>query len=562
MLSHLTNPHPPPVPPIPLQYTTHAKPHHLHRPLSAPYLIASPPSNVPMQLKPHRRKPVNYENLVVDTNAATGEVARGGYGLETVDSAGYLASNEELSAGAGVAEKEKSRGRSRSRTPSSAPSHPIAPPKRRDSLASTHSRSIFSPPGSHARAPPSPIVKKSGLMSKIATMGEVLRDTWVTDPRPEHLREQRGQLSAESLESLESLGERRSRGSSEVPEAQGVGERERVEKETEKENHDPSMYTYRTKHRAEFERRRRNDLALSAEVSRLEELVAARQSETQDLHAAVELLARRCKALEGQVVGLGEVPVSQTDESLQQNRLNDVALRIVKRSEMNNGIAVANAQSTALMEEIHAKTRQIRRHLKLLIPAREEQEQGAATAAEGVVKCEDGNDGETMGAPPPAPKRLSSVAEEAGVSSVSGMTVVPVPLISVTEGKSDGGREQAEQKSDLETVQETRRPAGESHASSDDIHSSAAPASLEQSEPEHAVVEEPNLPSHSTKAIQDIQTAPSHQPSPPTPETETKLTTPIPSTASNPTLPNPTSSISITDGFADDLLGIMNDYGL
>ncbi|KAJ3159937.1 hypothetical protein HDU86_001201 [Geranomyces michiganensis] len=72
----------------------------------------------------------------------------------------------------------------------------------------------------------------------------------------------------------------------------------------------------------------------------------ARRLEQQDLHAAIELLVRRTAALEQQVLSLGAQPVTKTNPSLSEARLEEIASGVWKKFEHLSGKADATTSRT------------------------------------------------------------------------------------------------------------------------------------------------------------------------------------------------------------------------
>ncbi|KAJ3022186.1 hypothetical protein HKX48_006822 [Thoreauomyces humboldtii] len=113
----------------------------------------------------------------------------------------------------------------------------------------------------------------------------------------------------------------------------------------------------------------KTDSNLLEQFKQLTDDAEARKSEQQDLHAAVELLMRRTKALEMQVVALGAEPVTKTDGSLSEARLDEITKGVWKKfdhlSDRADGVTT---KTNTVMADILAKTREIRQHLKLSPP--------------------------------------------------------------------------------------------------------------------------------------------------------------------------------------------------
>ncbi|KAJ3178969.1 hypothetical protein HDU87_003238 [Geranomyces variabilis] len=94
--------------------------------------------------------------------------------------------------------------------------------------------------------------------------------------------------------------------------------------------------------------------------------IETRRLEQQDLHAAIELLVRRTAALEQQVFNLGAQPVTKTDTSLSEARLEEIASGVWKKFEHLSGkVDSSTCRTNSVMTDILAKTREIRRHLSL-----------------------------------------------------------------------------------------------------------------------------------------------------------------------------------------------------
>ncbi|TPX68744.1 hypothetical protein SpCBS45565_g02933 [Spizellomyces sp. 'palustris'] len=136
-----------------------------------------------------------------------------------------------------------------------------------------------------------------------------------------------------------------------------------------------------------------DDPNFAEEFRKLTEEAEARRREHLDLHAAIELLMRRIMALERQVVGLGAQPVTKTDVSLSEAKLNDITHGVWQHQDtIKAKVEASTAKTASVMADIQAKTREIRRHLKLpvsedvgqsdVVQGQEQSESIAASAAE------------------------------------------------------------------------------------------------------------------------------------------------------------------------------------
>ncbi|KNC97443.1 uncharacterized protein SPPG_07364 [Spizellomyces punctatus DAOM BR117] len=136
-----------------------------------------------------------------------------------------------------------------------------------------------------------------------------------------------------------------------------------------------------------------DDPNFAEEFRKLTEEAEARKREHLDLHAAIELLMRRIMALEKQVVGLGAQPVTKTDVSLSEAKLNDITHGVWQHQDtIKAKVEASTAKTASVMADIQAKTREIRRHLKLpvsedvaqseIVQGQEQSESIAASAAE------------------------------------------------------------------------------------------------------------------------------------------------------------------------------------
>ncbi|KAI8918559.1 hypothetical protein DFJ77DRAFT_530668 [Powellomyces hirtus] len=113
----------------------------------------------------------------------------------------------------------------------------------------------------------------------------------------------------------------------------------------------------------------KTDSSLSEQFKKLTDEAEARQVEQQDLHTAIEMLIRRTKALESQVQALGCEPVTKTDSTLSEARLEEITSGVWKKFEhLNQKADSTTTQTNSVMADILAKTREIRRHLNLPAP--------------------------------------------------------------------------------------------------------------------------------------------------------------------------------------------------
>ncbi|KAI8820734.1 uncharacterized protein EV422DRAFT_506471 [Fimicolochytrium jonesii] len=522
-----------------------------------------------------RRKPVNYEKLSVST--APSPVPLTEANSSAALGSGYLASAEDVSAKRAVSPLMQTAG-PRAPTsmnpgrsdllwvPSAVPSSnaPVPRPSRKDSLSSTHSALSPAP-----KVLPAPVTRKSvpakSTQQNVTPLGPRPQPPNRTDvpktampPVPISMKP-----SASTLDVNPPRGR-----STTVQDVTNV-----------KETNDEGLGTH--KRRAQFDSRRKNETALAAEFKELTETVAARHSETQDMHAAVELLMRRIRALEKQIETLGAEPVTRTDESLSQDKLDEITSGVWKKFETMSGKASSTtSQTTALMEEIQAKTNQIRRHLKLPIPddptlgaedklqptigAGGKVSETAPAAEPNYVQCCLSVDGSKTVISAPAtvkndPKESTKVGhphdrmpEESGAS----VKQAGLPPLAPSRAASAMPQVEAAPKEDLAAPKvgttsapppsPSRRESSKSVEAKDPVEP-ATPTTKTIPEPKHADISKPKESSETANIAKPVSIS---------------VVTPTSNTSAR--ADEPSEGVSKTlaaDGFADDLLAIMNDFG-